>query len=171
MASEKLSSRHNKIIKDFYCGNSYLDNFLKNGSAFDKAIGRTYIYTTADSSEIIGYYNISTGSLQNIESTDVKFKMGGSIHINAFAISQDYQGKTVGDHGFRYSDIVLSDCIERIEKLRDSVGFAFITLASTSMGYNLYKRHGFEELEPDMVFTLEHSEVDCIQMYYALDYE
>lgn len=159
------------MLHDFYCGNTYLDDFLNNGSAQEKFVGRTYIYSSAGDSEIIGYYNIAAGSLQNLEYNDQKFKIGGSIHINSFAISPKYQGKLVEGLEIRYSDVLLLDCIERIEKLRDSVGFGFITLASTEEGYSLYKRHGFVKLEPDMRFAIDHSEKDCIQMYYALDYE
>lgn len=70
----------------------------------------------------------------------------------------------------KLSDVLLIDCIERINEIRNQhIGFAFITLNSTNEGYNLYKRNDFETLENDMSFSKEDSGLKCIPMYYAID--
>ena len=70
------------------------------------------------------------------------------------------------------SDILLDDCLERIEEFRrDHVGFSFVTLNSTKEGYSLYLRNGFEDLEDDMNFAIEDSDVECRQMYLVMDLE
>lgn len=170
MITELFTDNHHALAEKFRCGNSYLDEFLKESHALDDSIGKTYVYLSTDKKAIVGYYNITTGSLQ-IADDPYKIKIGGAVHINAFAIDSAFQGKIPFDGTVRYSDILLNDCIDRIEALREYIGFAFITLASTDEGFNLYKRNGFEELEEDMRIAPEKAEFGCKLMYYVLDLE
>ena len=72
----------------------------------------------------------------------------------------------------RLSDLLLQECIHRIENIREEqVGFAFITLCATDMGYHLYQRQGFYELEEDMSFHTNEKDIENIFMYYPLEYE
>ena len=103
-------------------------------------------------------------------------KIGGAVHINCFALDERYHGllQTYTDEGVKVnlSDVLLDDCMHRIEILRDEyVGFSFVTLSSTREGYSLYERNGFEILEEDMNFSVEDSEEECIPMYLAIDIE
>ncbi len=58
-------------------------------------------------------------------------KVGGSIHINEFALENKYRGRKIEGTDYRLSDYLMNDCIDRIHSLRKEVGFSFITLSST----------------------------------------
>lgn len=161
----------------FCSGNDYLDNFLKSTMALNAAYGKTYVWLTEDNKRIIGYYSLGTGYLERVlKDEKSRVKLGGSIHINGFALDRKYhgayQGVTEDGEKINLSDILLGECIERIYRIRENIiGFSFITLGSSMEGYSLYKRNAFEILEDDMSFSVEEAEKDCILMYLPLDYE
>ena len=180
--SKIFTSHHNivefdanlqKLASSFCCGNEFIDNFLKGSLALDSAIGKTYVWLSDDNSRIIGFYNITTGSVEELRDGKL-YKIGGAVHINDFAVDVSYQ-KTLYDsnHSWYISDVLLLDCIERIEAIRDnSLGFSFVTLASTKEGFNLYSRNDFESMEDEMQIPIvEDKESGCIPMYLPLDYE
>lgn len=163
------------LTKGFNSGNEYLDNFLKSSAAFDSALGKTYVFLSEDGSDLIGYYNLGTGSLE--ENSGIgKVKYGGAIHINGFAVDIKYQNvvfnETADGEKVYLSDIMLFDCLDRVEYIRENhVGAAFVTLNSTKEGERFYKKMGFDYLEDDMIFSREDSENSCVPMYYPLDIE
>ena len=174
MISKHFTVELSAVTEKFVCGNKYLDKFIKSHEALDESIGKTYVFLTEDHKELIGYYNIATGSLQSVErvtNNPLKIKIGGTIHINAFAVSEDYQGKIIDEADILYADLLLDDCIQRIIKLRNDVGFEFVTLASTQEGLRLYNRFGFEYLEDHMTFAPEKDEFGCTPMYLSFDCE
>ena len=153
-----------RYSKNFDCGNPALTAFLKNYDALDISFGKTYVMLKGN--DIVGYYNISAGCID----TENSIRMGGSVYINCLAVDKRYQKIKCGE---RYiSDALLADCLNRTIDLRENVlGFAFVTLASTDEGYNLYERNGFFPLEDDMKISKNMSEKTCIPMYFPLDYE
>ena len=106
-------------------------------------------------------------------------KCGGAIHINYLALDKRYRGQPIfadkPEIDLRWSDLLLRDCLRRIDWIRqDHVGFGFVTLSASKEGYNLYKRHGFLELaEDEMYFVNSDDEMSGkgIQMYLPLDIE
>lgn len=147
----RLDADLQKLASNFCCGNDSIDSFLKSPLALDCSIGTTYVWLVEDNTEIIGYYNYTTGSLDSID-CDMRVKSGGAIHLNEFAIAEKYHGVTQGEH--HLSDILLDDFVSRASFIREmQVGFSFVTLRSTDMGYSLYKRNDFEEVEEDMDFS------------------
>ena len=167
-----FDDRIHKLSSNFSCGNSFIDGFLKGNLSLNPGIGTTYVWLNDEESEIIGFYNITTGSLEYLDE-DSRFKMGGAIHINEFALDEKYQGLYVDDNTeIKMSDMLLMDCINRVMDFRKILGFSFVTLHSTSEGFNLYTRHDFIEIEDDMrLLALEGKERDCIAMYIPLDLE
>ena len=160
----------NKLSKYFQCDNKYLDSFLAGDISLDDSFGTTYICLNNDRNEIIAYYNIGTGALINKSSNDGN-KMGGSVHLNCFALDKKYHGITMVEdkETYKFSDYLLNMCISKIMNIRKrKIGFSFITLYSTNAGYNLYKRNGFEDLELDMELPYDYSELQCKPMYYPL---
>jgi len=152
-----------KLSKSFDCGNSALTSFLKSYESLDNSFGVTYVIPSDNG--IIGYYNISTGHIEN----ERHIRMGGTVYINCLALDVNYQKKKFANS--YYSDILMSDCLKRIEDIREEIGFAFVTLSSTGEGYKLYERNGFCELENDMQMAKNTGEDTCIPMYLPLDYE
>lgn len=171
-----LDASIQKLASSFECGNMSIDSFLKNPDALDDTFGKTYVWLEDDDQRIIGFYNIGTGSIDLYdENEDIRYKAGGSIHINEFAIDQKYQGVKMKDsENMNMSDYLLAECIERIKHFRSScVGFTFITLQSTDAGHSMYGRHGFCDLEEeDMIMTnIQGQDKKCIPMYLGLDIE
>ena len=164
----QISASDEQLALNFHCGNAYLDMFLKSSQALDDGVGKTYIWLEDDGMKIVGYYNISVGS---IDYTDGKrrYKMGGSIHINEFALDQNYRGEELD--GIKLSDLLLQECLNRIDYIRcEHIGFSFVTLQSTNEGYSLYLRNDFVDIEEDMDITdIEGAEGDCKPMYLSLD--
>ena len=158
----------------FDCGNSRLNEFFKGPESLDIGIGLTYVLLTEDESALLGYYNLTTGMIN--EADNPRNRIGGAIHINCFALDngchgllQDYDKN---GNPVRLSDVFFSQCIETILSFRDKVGFTFITLSSTKEGYSLYKRAMFENLDDDMFIAEKEMEQNgSIPMYYPIDLE
>ena len=103
-------------------------------------------------------------------------RIGGAVHINCFALDNEYHGLLQdydrNGNSVKLSDIFFRQCIETILSLRNEIGFTFITLSSTKEEYSLYKRAMFEELDEDMFIAEKEMEQDgCVAMYYPLDIE
>ena len=151
------------LSQSFDCGNQALSSFLKSYDALNDFFGKTYVM--ASDKSIIGYYNISTGHIQD----DNKIRIGGTVYINYLAVDTQYQKKKINN--CYISDLLLFDCLRRINDFRENIGFGFVTLSSTDEGYYLYKRNDFFELEDNMHIAKNHGEDTCIPMYFPLDYE
>ena len=168
----ELTPELNDIIIRFNSGNSYLDNFIKYGNALDDNVGKTYVLLSKDSKMLVGYYNITAGSLEIVES-GIHVKIGGCVHLNCIALDKSFQKNVehkLGDNTKIYtSDLLLRNCVKRVMTIRrENLGVSFITLNSTYEGENLYLRHNFQYLEEDMFFAKEEADMQCIQMYLPL---
>src|SRR5699024_9715836 len=135
---------------------------------------KTYVLVFEDRKTILEYYNLGVGYIEQFVDGTVR-KIGGSIHINCFALDETYQGLQIwspNGEQIKLSDVLLTDCMQRIADIRQNyLGFTFVTLSYTREGYHLYLRNGFEKLDDDMSFSMEESEEGCIPMYYAIDVE
>lgn len=163
------------LAKKFSSGNIFLDEFIKSPDAFNDSIGKTFVWINEKRTEIIGYYNIGVGYI-DMYNGDEKYKVGGAIHLNFFALNNKYRGIVIGkrDDGknIRVSDQLFYDFMQKVFALRQKyIGFSFVTLAATEEGYSLYKRNYFEELDVDFHFSFKDDEKGCIPMYLALDTE
>lgn len=163
-----------KLADSFHSGNEFLDQFIKSADALNDGIGKTFVWINDERSEIIGYYNIGVCYIDMYNGEDI-YKIGGSIHLNFFALDQKYRGVISSrDHGqvLKISDFLFSDFISKVFYLREHyIGFSFVTLAATNEGKSLYQRHYFEELDADLHFSFKDDERGCIPMYLALDIE
>lgn len=170
------SLQYQQLAISFKSGNGYLDRFLKDSLSLEDWFGKTYVLLTDDNSAIVGYYNIGTGYIEQLIG-EKHYKIGGSIHINCFALHEKYHGilqaTTPEGKKVNLSDFLLHDCIERIFEIRKRVGFSFITLCATKQGYNLYKRNDFETLDEDLYFSAgeEDDSNFYTAMYLPLDVE
>ena len=163
-----------KLASTFNSGNIYLDKFLREPYSLDDSYGKTYVILSDTNNEIIGYFNIGTGYIEQAD-YGMNRKIGGSVHINCLAIAKKYQRrmqkKSDETLSIIASEVLLDECLKIIEYIREKyVGFAFITLMATKEGYNLYKRNGFEELDDDLNFSAGDSEAECKPMYMVLDF-
>jgi ribosomal protein S18 acetylase RimI-like enzyme len=165
ITKELTKSMQNELSPLFECGNQALTLFLKSYDSLDNFFGKTYIMLDESKNRIIGYYNISTGHIED----ENHIRTGGTVYINCLALDVNYQKKKIGS--YYISDRLLCDCLKRIENIRKEIGFGFVTLSSTDEGLKLYERNGFCELEDDMLMAKNTGEDACIPMYLPLDYE
>jgi hypothetical protein len=171
--TEPLTVEMRYLTKNFKSGNDFLDQFIKSEAAFDNSIGKTFVWINQKRNEIIGYYNVGVGYIDMLNGDD-KYKIGGSIHLNFFALNEPYRGLITGSgkngKAIKVSDWLFADFISKVYEIRDKyVGFAFVTLAATEEGYSLYKRNYFEDLEEGLHFSFKDDEKGCRPMYLALD--
>ena len=148
-----------KLAAKFDCGNSYLNQFLRSPDALDAGVGKTFVFLTENAESIVGYYNLSCGSLDEIEG-DVRYKIGGTIHIGYFAIDEKFQHQlqTTTPNGIHlyWGDVLLEECLSRIEAIRSQqVGVSFVTLASSEAGERLYRHHDFEDVDAKLKGIME----------------
>lgn len=172
--TQEYSSSFASLAAKFDCGNSYLNQFLRSSDALNPGIGKTFVFLSEDKTAIVGYYNISCGALDEVEDGK-RYKIGGAIHIGYFAIDEHFQHQLqdIAPNGIRlyWGDVLLEDCLMRIEQLRTTqVGVSFVTLASSKAGERLYRHHGFEDLDSDIIFSPVHGEDECICLYLPLEY-
>ena len=123
------------LAKKFSSGNIFLDEFIKSPDAFNDSIGKTFVWINEKRTEIIGYYNIGVGYI-DMYNGDEKYKVGGAIHLNFFALNNKYRGIVIGkrDDGknIRVSDQLFYDFMQKVFALRQKyIGFSFVTLAAT----------------------------------------
>lgn len=175
MCVVRLHEKHKRLLSNFDCGNHYLDNFLKSNRAYDNSIGTTYIALEDKANRLIGYYNITAGSL-DIPYGSLRMKGGSSIHINCFAVAKDFQKNVEQfipgtEQKIYTSDMLLADCEERIREIKEQcLGVGFITLGATEEGLNLYERNGFSVAEDeDIIISQTYEETKTTMMYLFLD--
>ncbi len=173
--TELFTKDMNDIAQDFSSGNVFLDNFLKSEDALNNSIGKTFVWLNENRTEIIGYYNIGVGYIDMYYGDD-KYKIGGSIHLNFFALNEKYRGiivrKKADGTVIKFSDRLFTDFMNKVYELREKyIGFSFVTLAATDEGYSLYKRNYFDDLDADLHFSFKDDEKGCKPMYLALDAE
>ncbi len=164
-----------ELSKSFSSGNSFLDSFIKTGDALDDGLGKTFVWIDEKRSHIIGYYNVGVGYIDMYNGDD-KYKIGGSIHLNFFALNEKYRGviigKTADGRVVKISDSLFADFMNKVYEIREKyVGFSFVTLAATEEGYSLYKRNFFDDLDEGLHFSFKDDEKECRPMYLALDIE
>lgn len=169
-----LDQTHRHLLGSFHSGNAYLDGFMHRGEAYDVGFGRTYLWLTKSNDTICGYYNLSTGYIEQLDE-DRRVRAGGSIHVNGFALDEKWRGHVLVDNGdgdkITLADVLLDECLKRIEKFREQIGFSFVTLCATKEGYSLYARNNFYPLESDMAFVdKQHDNDSGTPMYMPLDY-
>ncbi|SRR5579885_266022 len=142
----KLNSAHNK--KNFSSGSVPLDNYLKNQAAQDikKNVSVTYALTSINSTEVIGYYTLSSISIDTSELSDEymrklpKYPMFPAILIGRLAVDLHHKGKNIGAN-------LLIDALKRSLLISDQVGInAVIVDAKDDNAANFYRHFGFIKL-------------------------
>ena len=165
---------HKRLMQSFHSGNAALDMFLHGNSALDAGFGKTYLWLTDEEDAICGYYNLSTGYIEIIDEKH-RTRAGGSIHINCFALDENWRGQIISESAdggkVTLADVLLDDCLKRIFEFQNHVGFSFITLCATKEGKSLYDRNNFLPLEVDMAFSIKEEDGDGgTPMYFPMDF-
>ena len=141
-APEPLSSGHN--LADFSSSEPSLNEWLrkkalKNHSA---GISRVYVICTEDSNRVIGYYCLSTGSVQRNTAPGTYRRNAPEslpvIVLGRLAIDQAYSGQGLGV-------ALLKDAIFRTKNIAQQVGVrALIVHALNEDVLNFYTKFAFD---------------------------
>lgn len=142
---EKLTRAHDR--KSFDCGDQHLNRFIQKFARQNAQnnLGETYVLTNT-SKDILGFYTISTASLEY----DVYPQNKGlpkyaipSALIGRLAVDQSHQGNG-------YGKLLLVDALKRILKVSDEIGIHCITVdAKNDNAKKFYQNFGFEKLSDE----------------------
>lgn len=140
MITEPYCEELRKLAFAFDCENQYLNDFLKSDEALDPGITKTFVVLSDDESEIIGYYSLDCGAVDQVTGSYHE-KIGGAVHVRCFALGKEHkhQVEQIAPDGTKLylSDVIFSDCLNRIEYIRSNfIGAEFVTLASTKREKN-----------------------------------
>ena len=131
----------------FDCGNSELNDYLKTRISKDverKANVPVYAVNSAD--EVIGFYTLSSGSVQfenfpdNLKKKIAQYPVS-IARVGRLAVDQSMQGKGLGKE-------LLFHAIDRVEVVSKSIGIrAIVVDAKDKKAENFCQKYGFDYLQ------------------------
>jgi GNAT superfamily N-acetyltransferase len=133
----------------FSCGVTALDAYVKDRATQDvkRKIAVTYILTRPDSSSIIGYYTISTTSIETTQLSETvtrrlpRYETLPAMLIGRLAVDEQYRGQGFGE-------LLLMDALSRCFKLSLEIGaMAVVVDAKDEGAARFYERYGFRRFE------------------------
>lgn len=142
---QKLNANHNK--KKFSCGSTPLDTYLKTqaGQDIKKNISVSYALTFINSIDVIGFYTLTSISLDAHALSDEftkkipKYPLLPGILIERLAVDEAYQGKKIGAH-------LLIDALRRSTSISDQIGINVVVVdAKDTKAAIFYCYYGFIE--------------------------
>lgn len=140
---EHLEKKHKKDI--FSCGSEPLDRYLKTQASQDikKNVAVTYVLSTVNSADIVGYYTISSVSILYDElPADIIKKLPRypnlpGILLGRLAVDNKYHGK-------KFGQLLLVDALKRCVSVSHQIGImAIIVDAKDDAAVAFYKHFGF----------------------------
>lgn len=133
----------------FSCGVGPLDTYLKNQATQDakRKIAVTYVLCGRDSGTIMGYYTISTASIEttqlpeNITKRLPRYGALPAMLIGRLAVDQQYRGRRLGES-------LLVDALKRCLFLSQEIGaMAVLVDAKDEGAARFYERYGFRRFD------------------------
>ncbi|GMO56107.1 MAG: GNAT family N-acetyltransferase [Rickettsiales bacterium] len=132
--------------KSFSCGEDKLDRYIKEIASQNIKIGISSVYVLLDENKVIGFYTISSYTLNADELPKVITKNFPkdlpipSCLIGRFAVDKNYQNQGFGS-------ILLTSALKRTKRLSKEVAFSFIVVnAKDKIAKQFYTKYGFEEI-------------------------
>lgn len=141
----ELFNKKQHQTKNFTCGIEELDDYLRQQVSQEtkRKVTVVYIIRKTKSKEVLGYYTLSSNSLEltDLPESAIKklprYKSLPTILIGRFAIDIRYQGIGIGEK-------LLTNALVRSFELSEKVGcFAVIVDAKDENSSNFYEKHGF----------------------------
>ncbi len=145
---ERLEKKH--IKSEFKCGNDALDEYLKTQASQDikKNVAVTYVLTSQDSEQVLGYYTLSSIGVFSGELPDEiirklpRYPVLPGILLGRLARDKQVQGDSMGSY-------LLIDALKRSLAVSNTIGIvAVIVDAKNEKAVAFYKNYGFIEF-PD----------------------
>lgn len=139
----KLNNNHDR--QNFSCGSATLDKYLKTQASQDikKNVGVTYILTPTGSLNVIGYYTLSTISIDVSKLPDEtvkklpKYPLLPGILLGRLAVDSNHQNKKIGTY-------LLIDALKRSLLISDQIGINVVIVdAKDDKAAKFYRHFGF----------------------------
>lgn len=137
--------------KNFSCGKDLLDNYFRKQASRDvkRKLSVCFVLIDRESSNIAGYYTLSSNSISNNLIPDSfrkklprSYSSIPTILIGRLAIDKNFQGKGIGK-------VLLIDALKRCFDTSDTIGaFAVIVDPLDIEAERFYEKYGFIKL-PD----------------------
>lgn len=142
MELELLGKTH--IKKDFNCGNEQLDGYLKNQARQDYSRDLSVCYVLSEEKVIVGYYTLSSNTIDRGEFPEELIKKLPSTYINLptvllgrLAVDSKYQGKG-------YGKFLLINALNEALELSKRVGIlAMVVEPIDNAAEKFYAEYGF----------------------------
>lgn len=150
---ESLSQSHDR--QNFVCGNEKLDNYLRGFASQDnkRNIANPYVALDLNRNTIIGYYTLSTSSIdrniipENINKKLPNYSKFGAILIGRLAVSDNYKG-------YGWGKLLLYDALFRsLEVSKIASVFVVIVDAIDDEALRFYQKFDFKSF-PSQPYTL-----------------
>ncbi|MGH6826582.1 GNAT family N-acetyltransferase [Methyloceanibacter sp.] len=150
---EKLDQHH--IVDTFDCGTEALNSYLRRFALTSQSAGAAQTYVAALDDAVIGYYSLSTGSVQ-YDGAPQRTQKGLARHpipiilLARLAVDQTCQGKGLGA-------ALLLDALRRVVAAADIVGIrAIMAHAKDDAARRFYEHFNFDPspIEPLQMFLL-----------------
>lgn len=134
------------LIKDFTCGLQELDIYLKERASQEtkKNITAVYILHEEKSKIVIGYYTLSSYSIElvNLPETTIKrlpkYPTLPVTLIGRFAVNSQFQGKNIGKH------LLIDALVRSYKHSRNIASFAVFVDAKNEQSRSFYEKFGFK---------------------------
>jgi GNAT superfamily N-acetyltransferase len=149
----KLAKSHD--INAFSCGSEPLDSYLKRYALGSQSAGAANTYVAAAGSRVVGYYSLSTASVQYADAPE-RLRKGLARHpvpvilLGRLAVDRAWQGRGLGA-------ALLQDALRRVLAASDVVGLrALMVHAKDDAARRFYQHFDFDPspLEPLQMFLL-----------------
>lgn len=140
-ASEPLTKIHS--TRDFDCEDANVNRWLKRFALQGQSSGQARSYVIHESGQVIGFYAIASGSIQQAEATERTRKGLGKypipiILLAQFGVDKGRQGKGLGK-------ALLKEALVRCLNAADEIGArAVVVDASSDKARTFYEKFGFE---------------------------
>jgi predicted GNAT family N-acyltransferase len=133
----------------FSCGVAPLDTYLKQQANQEakRNIAVTYILCEQNSTSIVGYYTLSTASIETTQLPEEirrrlpRYEALPTMLIGRLAVDQQYGGQGFGGH-------LLVDALRRCFELSKNIGaMAVLVDAKDERAATFYERYGFRRFQ------------------------
>ena len=166
---EVLTEENRKFCKDFFCGNSSIDNYFRC-EALDDATAVTYLIIDDNQQKLLAAMTVSCSAIFLSKKQQFSTLMS-AMEVVYFAVDVGYQGLRYrpGD-GRSLSHYLFSYLIEMLRGIsRTSVGAAKLVLYSVPEAVNFYGRLGFVPFQSSMYGDRGTFVRGCVPMYFNLN--
>ena len=163
------------LLKEFDCGNETFNEFLSEKAKKWQTAGEATTYVFIDEAEkqkyeksndikcisrIYGYASINTTGLLYNDSNESGDSKESVKYLSCAEIRMFATDKRLHRHhnpSVKYSDMIFTTLLQNLYEMSTKViGFQAIYLNANSMGYKLYKDHGFDEITEFLPSTEEN---------------